>query len=170
MHRASLAGIAAACIVAAVVAACGGGDDEPDLPDIAGTPIPTAVLSPTPAPYCGPEQSLSYPQSFVDAGIPVPELKLESVETTPHLKFVGISDPRIAVDRDERVPPTQFIASLMARGLQRKGWDVRALNVNSTSFEFSMPDGRTGTTVVIDLFECPPNVRVTVETPWITAP
>ena len=161
----------AICVLTGAVAlSCGGGDDEPDLPDLAGTAIPTAVLSPTPAPYCMPGQTLAYPESFAALKIGVPEMKLESVETAPYLKIVGISDPDYIVGRDERIAPTVLIGELMGRGLARDGWSVVDTTVGPARFEFSMPDGRRGTVVVQDLTSCPPNVRVTIELPWITGP
>jgi hypothetical protein len=153
---------------AASIAACGG-DDTPALPTLAGTPIPTLFISPTPTPACGTSSPQPLPAAFAENRVPsIPGWLIDRIETSPHLLVSGIADPIV----NPREPdPHVVVAGTMLDNLTDEGWSVSQPQARVTAFEFTHPDGRAGafSTERTDR-ACGTRVRLTIEMRWVTGP
>lgn len=159
---------ALALCAAALMAACGGGDDGPSVrgaPTLRSSPLPTvAPPSPTP-PICEPDEPLDLPASFPAGEIPVPpDLVVWEVETEPHLRVYGSVSP----PQDASLPPRGVVAAAVVSRLVETGWQAQLARGTAQDYDITSPDGRVLRFMVTEPLECPGQVRVLYELPWIT--
>ncbi len=152
---------------AAIALGCGGGggDNVSDVPTLAGTPIPTAVIVPTATPVCPVDAPLPLPAN-IPADVPLPpDLKIMRIETTPHLIILGRTEPP---PNPEANPPVT-LASSMAASFRDAGWTAtRNFRVDGIDYTVTHPDGRTGHFNAHLAMGCALNADLTVELFWIT--
>lgn len=152
---------------AAAFASCGGnGDDDFDVvPTLAGTPIPTAAIEPSPTPVCDVAAPLPVPANFpADVRLP-PDYKIASIETAPHLKVVGRATP----PQPKKGTVASELAVSMQDALRSRGWAL-TLNPRTAGQDYTLtaPDGRTGHFNVQIVPGCPAHAELLVELFWIT--
>ena len=160
------AGILSVAMVGALflASACGGGgDDVPGTVKLAGTPIPTATVAPTPVPVCDPQSQLAVPASFP------PEITLPttfvawSVETTPHLRVIGrVRDPSKPSVEVQLLVEVALVAQLK---LQFKVGTEPGPN---GGYVITAPDGRQGEFLAQPIEECQGQVELFYDLYWVT--
>jgi hypothetical protein len=155
-----LALVAGAVVVTA--AACGGGDSGNDgVPQLEGTPLPTAT-----PPTCTVTEPLALPANFpADVAVP-PNYLISSIDTEPLLRLEGRIDP--PADPTGVRSPIQMLEFAIADNML--DWTFgENQSVGGLDHTFTHPDGRSGryTSGLVD--GCPPyHLSLSYEIPWIT--
>ena len=146
-----------------VAAACGAGDDVPNTVKLAGTPIPTATVAPTPIPICNPPSPVSVPTNFPPE-IPLSELFVPwSVETTPNLRIIGrIED----LSRDSLTLQSLLEPALL--GQLKQQFEVSTDPGPNGGYMLTAPDGRTGEFLTYPIAECPGQIELFYDLYWVT--
>ena len=156
-----------AALAVLVLAACGGEDETAAItgtPVLRSSPIPTAVIEPTPTPVCDPPAQSTLPDNFPqDVSVP-PEYKVDAVETTPHLKVVGRASPPSG-----RVPYAVVFEELQRR-MNEQGWTTSRPSAtgDGARINFESDDGRGGFFHALPDAACTREVNLIYEFFWIT--
>jgi hypothetical protein len=147
--------------------ACGGNGSDTGVPKLAGTRVPTAVIEPTATPVCQTESPLPTPATFPGDLLLPDDFRISTVETTPHLRIVGTTQPPI--DPGSTAGPPAITGSSMARVLSEVGFtSTRNADVDGIDYSFSAPDGRSGHFNVMPVAGCAGFVSLAIELFWVT--
>lgn len=153
-------------LIAAALVACGGDEQAiSDIPTLAGTPIPSAVIEPTATPVCEVATPLPVPATLPpDVPLP-PDLKITRVETAPHLVIEG----RTAPPAETGPNPVAVLAGSLQAEMQQRGWTLtQNFRVEGSDYTFTGADGRTGHFNAHRVAGCAANADLTIEFFWVT--
>jgi hypothetical protein len=151
-----------------LVAACGGGDANSLVPELEGTPLPTATQVPPTEAVCEIAAPVPLPANFpADVAVP-PNYVVSSVETMPYLKSDGIVVP--PPDPDGVRGPLAMLEFAIVDNM-RATWTFEVDPfADGRGYTFTSQDGREGGFFAAPLAGCPDTVTLRYEIKWVTPP
>ena len=113
---------------------------------------------------CEPD-ALPRPETLPAEVVLPPDLKITSVDTSPHMVIMGISTPP---DVGTGAPPYIVVANAMRDVYTELGWRVTRVRTEGEGYEFRDIEGRNGAFYTRPFPGCEGRVDFTIEVRWLT--